>query len=64
MLEKPLSTALLVVQKGRLCISKIKRGKGIKLMAVANINGLPVTVCFTCASPHEVKQIEQTLDNI
>lgn len=33
-------------------------------MAVADSNGLPVAVCITSASPHEVKLVEQTLDNM
>ena len=33
-------------------------------MAVADSNGLPIAVCITSASPHEVKLVEQTLDNM
>jgi len=33
-------------------------------MAVADSNGLPVAVCVASASPHEVKLVEQTLDNM
>lgn len=33
-------------------------------MAVADSNGLPVAVCLASASPHEVKLVEQTLDNM
>ncbi len=31
-------------------------------MAVADCHGLPVAVCVTSASPHEVTLVEQTLD--
>lgn len=31
-------------------------------MAVADGAGLPIAVCVTSASPHEVKLVEQTLE--
>jgi transposase len=31
-------------------------------MAITDAHGLPVAVCVTSASPHEVKLVEQTLD--
>ena len=31
-------------------------------MAIADSNGLPVAVCTTSASPHEVTLVEETLD--
>lgn len=35
---------------------------GSKVMAITDAHGLPVAVCVTCALPHEVKLVEQTLD--
>ena len=43
-------------------VGKTKRGKGSKLMAVADGAGLPIAVCVTSANPHEVKLVEQTLE--
>jgi transposase len=36
--------------------------EGTKPMAVADRHGLPVAVCITSASPHEVTLVEETLD--
>jgi len=36
-------------------VGKTKRGKGTKIMAVADRHGLPVAVCVESATPHEVK---------
>jgi transposase len=49
-------------QKGGLCVGKTKRGKGTKIMAVADRHGLPVAVCTDSASPAEVKLVAQTLE--
>ena len=38
-----------------------KRGKGTKIMAVADRNGLPVSVCVESATPHEVTLATSTL---
>jgi transposase len=43
-------------------VGKTKRGKGTKLMAVADGAGLPVAISVGSASPHEVKLVEETLD--
>ena len=40
-----------------------KRGKGTKLMAVADRYGLPLAVHTTSASPHEVTLVEHTLES-
>ena len=40
-----------------------KRGKGTKLMAVADGHGLPVAIDVASASPAEVKLVHSTLDN-
>lgn len=48
-------------KRGR-CVGKTKRGKGTKIMAIADGNGLPVAVCTNSASPAEVKLVHQTLE--
>ena len=45
-------------------MGKTKRGKGTKIMAVADRRGLPVAVCTESATPHEVKLVQQTLAEI
>jgi transposase len=42
-------------------VGKTKRGKGTKLMALADGSGLPLAVCAASASPHEVTFVEQVL---
>jgi hypothetical protein len=42
-------------EKGGLKVGKTKRGKGTKIMAVADRHGLPVSICIESATPHEVK---------
>ena len=42
-------------------MGKTKRGKGTKLMAVADGSGLPISVHTASASPHEVTLVRQTL---
>lgn len=42
-------------------MGKTKRGKGTKLMAVADGSGLPLAVYTTSASPHEVTLVTNTL---
>ena len=34
----------------------------IKFMAIADASGLPVSICTSSASPHEVTLVQQTLD--
>ena len=48
-------------QKGGPCVGKTKRGKGTKLMAVADRSGLPLAARATSASPHEVTLVGETL---
>ena len=43
-------------------MGKTKRGKGTKIMAVADGGGLPVAVHVASASPHEVTLVEATLE--
>src|ERR671933_1100980 len=42
-------------------VGKTKRGKGTKLMAVADSAGLPLAVYAESASPHEVTLVRETL---
>jgi hypothetical protein len=50
-------------EKGGDGIGKTKRGKGTKLIAVADSSGLPLAVSVTSASPHEVTLVEQALES-
>src|ERR1700745_4411760 len=50
--------------KPRLGVGKTKRGKGTKIMAVADRRGLPIAVCTESATPHEVTLVQQTLAEI
>ena len=43
-------------------MGKTKRGKGTKLMAVADGAGFPVAISVGSASPHEVRLVEETLE--
>jgi transposase len=43
-------------------VGPTKRGKGTKLMAVADGHGLPIAVDVASASPAEVKLVHATLD--
>jgi transposase len=51
-------------KKGGTGVGKTKRGKGTKIMAVADSAGLPVAVCTESATPHEVTLVQQTLADI
>ena len=51
-------------KKRGLGVGKTKRGKGSKLMAIADRHGLPVAICAESASPAEVKLVTQTLEQI
>ena len=42
-------------------MGKTKRGKGTKLMAVADRSGLPLAIYTASASPHEVTLVRETL---
>ena len=42
-------------------VGKTKRGKGTKLMVIADASGLPLAVHTASASPHEVTLVEATL---
>ncbi len=45
-------------------MGKTKRGKGTKLMAVADRHGFPVAVYAASASPHEVSLVGETLAQV
>ena len=49
-------------KKRGLAVGKTKRGKGTKIMAIADAAGLPVAAHIESASPHEVKLVEATID--
>jgi transposase len=42
-------------------VGKTKRGKGTKLVALADASGLPLSVCAASASPHEDTLVGETL---
>ena len=48
-------------KKGGNCAGKTKRGKGTKIMAIADRHGLPVAVHVESATPHEVTLVEATI---
>jgi len=45
-------------------VGKTKRGKGSKLMVVADGQGIPLGVSVASASPHEVTLIEKSIDQL
>jgi transposase len=47
-------------KKGGLCVGKTKRGKGTKIMAIADRHGLAVAVHVGSAMPHEVTLFKRT----
>ncbi|MDX1436506.1 MAG: IS5 family transposase [Anaerolineales bacterium] len=51
-----------IAKKGAQGVGKTKRGKGTKVMAVADGASLPVAVSVGSAAPHEVKLVEPTLE--
>lgn len=49
-------------EKGGAGVGKTKRGKGTKLMAVADSSGTPIAIHTASASPHELTLIEGTIE--
>jgi hypothetical protein len=49
-------------KRGRL-VGKTKRGKGTKIMGIADRHGLPLALRAESASPAEVKLVEATLED-
>jgi len=43
-------------------VGKTKRGKGTKIMGLADAEGLPLAIDADSASPHEVTLVDATLD--
>ena len=43
-------------------MGKTKRGKGTKLMALADSSGLPLSLCVASTSPHEITLVGSTLE--
>lgn len=43
-------------------MGKTKRGKGTKIMGIADGHGLPLALCATSATPAEVRLVAQTVD--
>jgi len=50
-------------KKRGLAVGKTKRGKGTKIMAIADAAGFPVSAHIESASPHEIKLVEATIDS-
>jgi transposase len=50
-------------QKRGLAVGKTKRGKGTKIMGIADATGFPVSAHIESASPHEVKLVEATIES-
>ena len=48
-------------QKGGGAVGPTRRGKGTKIMAIADRGGFPVAVGIASASPHETKLVEPTI---
>lgn len=48
-------------KRGGAAVGPTKRGKGTKVMAVADRSGLPLALHIDSASPHEVTLVEKTL---
>lgn len=49
-------------EKGGAAVGKTKRGKGTKLMAVADRAGFPIAIHTASASPHEVTLVKETIE--
>jgi IS5 family transposase len=47
-------------KKGRF-VGNTKRGKGTKIMAIADASGLPVAIDIQSASPHEIRLVEAAI---
>ncbi len=49
-------------EKGGAAIGPTRRGKGSKIMAIADRHGLPIACSIASASPHETKLVEATVE--
>ena len=62
-LKRDLHGRIICIRKKRgLDIGKTKRGKGTKIMAIADRHGLPVAIGIASASPHEVTLVDSTIE--
>ena len=50
-------------EKGGTGVGATKRGKGTKLMAIADAHGLPLAIHTEAASPHDTLLVEPTVEN-
>jgi Transposase DDE domain len=48
-------------KKGALAVGPTRRGKGTKILAVADVRSLPLAVSVQSASPHESQLVEEVL---
>ena len=61
--KRDLHGRIICIRKKRgLDIGKTKRGKGTKIMAIADRHGLPVAIGIASASPHEVTLVDSTIE--
>src|ERR1700675_574968 len=49
-------------EKGGAAVGPTRRGKGSKIMAIADRHGLPIACGIASASPHETKLVEATIE--
>src|SRR5258708_1065831 len=49
-------------EKGGAAVGPPRRGKGSKIMAIADRHGLPIACSLASASPHETKLVEATVE--
>src|SRR5882762_3452725 len=49
-------------EKGGAAVGPTRRGKGSKIMAIADRHGLPIACSIASASPHETKLVEATVE--
>ena len=58
--EASIDGTFVPAKRGGLAVGPMKRGKGTKIMAVADRSGLPIALHVDSASPHEVTLVEHT----
>ena len=61
MVRSRVDGTFIVAKKRGLRVGATKRGKGTKLMVVADFNGLPLAANTASAAPHEVTLVRDTL---
>lgn len=45
-------------------VGKTKKGKGTKVMAIADAQGFPVAICTESAEPHEIRLVTETIEQM